>query len=154
MGKDLQKGTGLDAALIIEQAKDRNKQVMLPDMEAYLPQEEQIESSSGQGQIAVKEVSEDTAIQDRQEKEPQKRKRGLPSYREVFVQRNEIKRRQCVYISHEVHSVIASLVRVLVEEGGEVTVGGYIDKVLCEHLQNYKDDINAIYQRSRPDLLK
>ncbi len=82
------------------------------------------------------------------------RRRGLPSYREVFVSRNEIKHRQCVYISHEVHSLVSSLVRALVEQGGEITVGGYIDKVLYEHLQAYKDDINELYRNSRQELVK
>jgi hypothetical protein len=87
-------------------------------------------------------------------REPSGRKRGLPSYRDVFVTRNEIKHRQCVYISHEVHSLISSLVRMLVDDGGEITVGGYIDKVLYEHLQAYKDEINELYRNSRPELLK
>ncbi len=82
------------------------------------------------------------------------RRRGLPSYSDVFVSRNEIKHRQCVYISHEVHALVSSLVRVLVEQGGEITVGGYIDKVLYEHLQAYKEDINELYRNSRPELLK
>jgi hypothetical protein len=68
-----------------------------------------------------------TSIPKRQEhRESSGRKRGLPSYRDVFVVRNEIKHRQCVYISHEVHSLISSLVRMLVDGGGEITVGGYI----------------------------
>jgi hypothetical protein len=87
-------------------------------------------------------------------REPSGRRRGFPSYREVFVVRNEIKHRQCVYISHEVHSLISSLVRMLVEGGGEITVGGYIDKVLYEHLQAYKDEINELYRNSRPELVK
>ena len=76
------------------------------------------------------------------------------NYREIFVKRNEIKRRQCVYVSYEAHTLISRLVRVLVESGGEVTVGGYIDKIIHEHLQSYKDDINELYRDSRPDLLK
>jgi hypothetical protein len=87
-------------------------------------------------------------------REPSGRRRGLPPYRDVFVVRNEIKHRQCVYISHEVHSLISSLVRMLVDGGGEITVGGYIDKVLYEHLQAYKDEINELYRNSRPELLK
>jgi len=82
------------------------------------------------------------------------RRRGLPSYRDVFVSRNEIKHRQCVYISHEVHSLVSGLVRALVDEGSEITVGGYIDKVLYEHLQAYKDEINELYRNRRPELLK
>jgi hypothetical protein len=87
-------------------------------------------------------------------KESSGRRRGLPSYRDVFVIRNEIKHRQCVYISHEVHALVSSLVRALVEQGGEITVGGYIDKVLHEHLQAYKDVINELYRSRRPELVK
>jgi hypothetical protein len=87
-------------------------------------------------------------------REPSGHRRGFPSYREVFVVRNEIKHRQCVYVSHEVHSLISSLVRMLIEDGGKITVGGYIDKVLYEHLQAYKDEINELYRNSRPELVK
>ena len=87
-------------------------------------------------------------------KESPKRKRGLPLYKEAFVKRNEIKHRQCVYISYEVHSLFSSLVRMLAESGAEVTVGGYIDKVLYEHLQCYKEEINEMYRNSKPDLLE
>ena len=87
-------------------------------------------------------------------KDSPRRKREHPSYKEVFIRRNEIKRRQCVYISYEVHSLFSSLVRMLAESGAEVTVGGYIDKVLYEHLQCYKEEINEMYRNSKPDLLE
>lgn len=34
-----------------------------------------------------------------------------------------------------------------------ITIGGYIDTVLKEHLKEYKDEINSIYSESRKDLL-
>jgi len=45
-------------------------------------------------------------------------------------------------------------VMALVDEGSEITVGGYIDKVLYEHLQAYKEEINELYRNRRPELLK
>ena len=64
-----------------------------------------------------------------------------------------MKLRQCVYISHEVHSVITKLVRALADAGNDITVGGYIDTVMNEHLQLHKEEINALYRERQGDLL-
>lgn len=80
-------------------------------------------------------------------------KRGWQAgYKETFLKRNEIKTRQCVYISYDVHAVITKLVRALVDAGNDISVGGYIDTVLNEHLQLHKEEINEVY-RQRPDEL-
>lgn len=71
------------------------------------------------------------------------------SYKEIFIRRNKIKKRDCVYISHETHSKIMKLTKAM----GNITIGGYVDTVLKEHLKQYKKEINSIYQESRKDLL-
>lgn len=71
------------------------------------------------------------------------------NYKEKFIYRNEIKKRDCVYISHDTHSKIMKLTKAL----DNITIGGYIDTVLKEHLKEYKDEINSIYSESRKDLL-
>lgn len=93
------------------------------------------------------------AAQPPEPKESPRRKRGgQAGYKETFLKRNEIKTRQCVYISYDVHSVITKLVRALVDAGNDISVGGYIDTVLNEHLQLHKEEINEVY-RQRPDEL-
>lgn len=88
------------------------------------------------------------------EKEAPKRKRNQASgYKETFLKRNEMKTRQCVYISHDVHAVITKLVRALVDAGNDISVGGYIDTVLNEHLQQHKEEINEMYRQRQGDLL-
>lgn len=57
----------------------------------------------------------------------------------------EIKVRKCVYISREVQEKIAMIVNLL--SNGESTIGSYIDNVLLEHLNEHKDEINALYQK-------
>jgi hypothetical protein len=90
----------------------------------------------------------------REAKEPPKRKRGQAAgYKETFLKRNEMKTRQCVYISFDIHAVIAKLVRTLVSAGNDISVGGYIDTVLAEHLQANKDEINEVYRQGQGDLL-
>ena len=79
------------------------------------------------------------------------RKRGLSEYGEKFLKRNELKTRQCVYISQQIHAVISRLVHVIAEK--DITVGGYIDTVLAEHLEKHKEEINELYRQKREDLL-
>lgn len=79
------------------------------------------------------------------------RKRGLSEYGEKFLKRNELKTRQCVYISQQIHAVISRLVHVIADK--DITVGGYIDTVLAEHLEKHKEEINELYRQKREDLL-
>ena len=77
------------------------------------------------------------------------KKRGLSEYGEKFLKRNELKTRQCVYISGQIHAVISRLVHVIADK--DITVGGYIDTVLAEHLERHKEEINELYRQKRED---
>lgn len=88
----------------------------------------------------------------KENREPGKgRKRGQSEYGEKFLKRNELKTRQCVYISGQIHAVISRLVHVIADK--DITVGGYIDTVLAEHLESHKDEINELYRQKREDLI-
>ena len=106
---------------------------------------------------AVREEVAETAdaVEDREQpparakenREPGKgRKRGQSEYGEKFLKRNELKTRQCVYISGQIHAVISRLVHVIADK--DITVGGYIDTVLAEHLESHKDEINELYRQN------
>lgn len=86
-------------------------------------------------------------------KEPTSNRQVTESYAERFEKSKKLKNRQCVYISNDIHAVVAKLVRALANAGNEVTLGGYIDTVLNEHLRQYKDEINEIYRQPPRDLL-
>ena len=73
------------------------------------------------------------------------------SYNELFLRRNEIKTRQCVYISRDVHGKILRIVNDIA--GGEISVGGYVDTVLRQHLEQHKERINELYKKQREDLI-
>ena len=79
------------------------------------------------------------------------KKRGLSENGEKFLKRNELKTRQCVYISGQIHAVISRLVHVIADK--DITVGGYIDTVLAEHLERHKEEINELYRQKREDLI-
>lgn len=85
-------------------------------------------------------------------KEPVRRKRNNLDYSSLFLQRNELKIRSCVYISQRIHNTISEIVRVIADK--DVTVGGYIDTVLLQHLEAHKEEINDLYKRERKDLIE
>ncbi len=86
------------------------------------------------------------------EQKDSKRKRTAVGYSATFLQKNEIKTRQCVYISQRIHATISEIVRVIADK--DVSVGGYIDNVLLQHLEAHKEEINELYKKDRRDLIK
>lgn len=80
-----------------------------------------------------------------------RRKRQEDDYSGLFLRRNEIKTRQCVYISRDVHSKILKIVNDIA--GREISVGGYVDTVLRQHLEQHKEKINELYKKQREDLI-
>lgn len=65
-------------------------------------------------------------------------------YEEVFLKRKELRARQPVYISRTVHQRINRLVLYLALADKGISVGGYIDNVLEEHLEQHKDEIDEM----------
>jgi hypothetical protein len=67
----------------------------------------------------------------------------VSDYAATFLKRKEFKTRQCVYVSQHVHATISEIVRVISDR--EITVGGYIDSILMEHLETHRDEIMELY---------
>jgi hypothetical protein len=78
-------------------------------------------------------------------KEPVRQKRGNTDYGTLFLQRNELKARSCVYISQKVHGTISKIIQNISDR--DITVGGYIDSILIEHLETHKDEIIELYNK-------
>ncbi|NEW81784.1 MAG: DUF3408 domain-containing protein [Mariniphaga sp.] len=105
----------------------------------------QSESAPEEEQVPIEASSE-------KPKELTKRKHNVaPDYKEAFLQKKEIKTRQCVYISQQVHDVISKIVRVIADK--EISVGGYIDSVLLKHLDEHRDEINDLYRKQINNLI-
>ena len=81
------------------------------------------------------------------QKDTARRKRQEDDYSGLFLRRNEIK----TYISRDVHSKILKIVNDIA--GREISVGGYVDTVLRQHLEQHKEKINELYKKQREDLI-
>jgi|GEM_PF-390188 len=148
----------IDANFVISSFKNkerRNNPSSMP--RALVPEHEKERENTLQGQSEniqeseVYEEKQEVQVPVTQSRESTRKKKGQINYKETFVRRNEIKTRECVYISREIHSKIVKLVRAL--EDTNITIGGYIDLVLLEHLEQHREEINEIFRQSRRDLL-
>lgn len=88
---------------------------------------------------------------EKEQKVGNRRKRQENDYQDVFLQRNEIKTLQCVYISRDIHNKILKIVNDIA--GREISVGGYVNTVLRLHLEQHKERINELYKKQREDLI-
>ena len=148
MAKRMKAGP-LDESLIIQSFKDAD---LLADPANAVLQE------AGERPAALRRDGEEPAADeaaaptDGTAKGKSRRRRG--SYYEVYLKRRELKTRQPVYISQEIHRSIIKLVHLLALAGKEISVGGYIDNVLAEHLRQHKDEIAELYRSGIDDILQ
>ena len=142
MAKRMKAGP-LDESLIIQSFKDAD---LLADPANAVLQE------AGERPAALRRDGEEPAAGEGTAKGKSRRRRG--SYDEVYLKRRELKTRQPVYISQEIHRSIIKLVHLLALAGKEISVGGYIDNVLAEHLRQHKDEIAELYRSGIDDILQ
>lgn len=150
----MRKEINVDEASIVERISNRER-----SLKASIPQQEEpaqplpVEGESPPLTEEKTDVSEYETKAPPPRRESSKRKRGQAEYGDVFLKRKEFKTRQSVYISQEVHASIARLVHVLALTGNEISVGGYIDNVLSEHLESYKEVFSEMYRKQLDQLL-
>jgi hypothetical protein len=78
---------------------------------------------------------------------PAKRKRNQAAdYAELFLNRNELRNRQGLYISRENYEVLQVLVRSIRNE--RLSVSGLVDNIVRHHIEVYGDEINRIYENN------
>ena len=147
MAKRMKAGP-LDESLIIQSFKDAD--LLADPANAVLQAGERPAALRRDGEEPA--ADEAAAPTDGTAKGKSRRRRG--SYDEVYLKRRELKTRQPVYISQEIHRSIIKLVHLLALAGKEISVGGYIDNVLAEHLRQHKDEIAELYRSGIDDILQ
>ncbi|MDR3653368.1 MAG: DUF3408 domain-containing protein [Paludibacter sp.] len=80
-----------------------------------------------------------------QMKESSKRKRTeQPNYREMYFGKEELADRQAIYITRETHQTLLRIVSVV--GGHKATISNYVENIICQHLENHKEEINSLYE--------
>ena len=130
---------GIDEEFLLSTFRDRD--IHSPRKEEKKVQETPVASHDTQQAVKTPIIAPNTS----EPKSSTRRKKEYVNYGDIFFKRNEFKTRQCVYISQKNHKIISAVVRMLGDK--EITVGGYIDLILGEHLEQYKDEIIESYQK-------
>jgi len=135
MGKRIKAGE-LDESLIIQSFKNTELLADPADALATKPEEDTPKPE---------ETAPDTPVAEPAPKSKPRRRRG--NYDEVFLNNKDLKARQPVYISKEIHGEIKKVVNLLALTGKEMSVGGYINNVLADHLEQYREDIDDLHRQ-------
>lgn len=137
---------GIDEELLIASI-GRRKQ----DGTLYRAQEPPVPAPAEESVPETEQPSVQSVTREKPQKDTGRCKRQDDDYSGLFLHRNEIKARQCVYISRDVHGKILKIVNDIA--GREISVGGYVDTVLRLHLEQHKERINELYKKQREDLI-
>lgn len=125
-------------------------------------QEDPAAVPTGEDTAAPEPPPAQPVTRERAQREGGRRKRQDEDYNELFLRRNEIKTRQCVYISRdpevkaregkmayvrpEYHERIMRITRVIGHD--RLTLSAYIDHVLTHHFNQCEDAIKSLYARN------
>ena len=142
----------LDESLIIQSFKDTELLANPADAIAGKPDEEIPAEETKEKVVQVEDNADETGIPvtDTAPKGKSRRRKG--SYDEVFLKNKDLKARQPVYISQEIHQEIKKVVHLLALSNQEISVGGYINNVLADHLEQHKEDIAELRRRQIENL--
>lgn len=140
-----QKAGDLNESMIIQAFKDTE---LLDDPAAAVAIQPESDPAAEptDGDVPVTEETDGAEESPATDAPKNKTRKRRGNYDEVFLKRKELKTRQPVYISQTVHQRIKRLVKMLALADKEISVGGYIDNVLEEHLDQHKDEIEEMYR--------
>lgn len=115
-------------------------------------------SSSKQEEMntSINEESNTSLLADEEKiKGPINRKRrqsGPVDYESVFLNRNELRNRQGLYIDKDNYEILQTLVRSIRNE--RLSVSGLVDNIVRHHIELYEDEISRIYEENSKNPIK
>lgn len=145
----------LDESLIIQSFK--NTGLLSNPADAIVEKkglDSQAGGTEGEDIPAKEEKTEESGMVPDNTDSKSKSRRRKGNYDEVYLKKKELKTRQPVYISQEVHQDITRLVHLLALMDKGISVGGYIDNVLAEHLKQHKEEIADLYRQQLDDFIQ
>ena len=131
---------GLDASLIISQAKSRNR-----PLHPYTPEKEEEAS-------ALSEPSGEAAASPATKEEGRRRRGKGQDYERLFIRNAPSNTRsgKTVYIRKEFHERITRIVQVIGKN--ELSLYSYLDNVLEQHFATYQEEISELYKKRNSDI--
>jgi hypothetical protein len=92
----------------------------------------------------VKEKGTDIpSIEPKEAAKPVRKKKEAQDYESIFLQRKAGVPRRQTYISSHLYEKIGRFLPVI---AGGLSITGFVDNILTHHLEQYRDDINELYE--------
>ena len=112
-----------------------------------IEEESEIETAFETEQLIVPDITHDGEESEVENlKTQKKRKNSKPNFAKIFLKDNKIKDRRQIYISKEAYDKISRYLRYIGE--GNVSLVSYVDNILFNHMDEYKDMINDLYNKN------
>ena len=109
------------------------------------PPQEQTPESSNSEQPKKEEPETELATQTKEPVKQIRKKREAHDYESLFLERKASVDRRQTYIGAELYKKISSFLPVIA--GHQLSVTAYVNNILTHHLEQYKEDINELYER-------
>jgi len=101
-------------------------------------------ASTAQLPESIKEVEKEP---DQPEQVPapvrRKRKEQPESFKEIYFRRVDFSDRQPLYITRSTHEKLMMIVNLI--GGRKATIGSYVENILLQHLESYREEINRLF---------
>ena len=123
-----------------------DKQTYLPGMKSnHAVKEPELPANTENAPDDVSEPNkvENPASETDTGKSQRKRKSQKADFAEVFLRERAVKNRKQIYISAETYDLIRSYLKYI----GDVSFIAYVDNVLLQHIEEYKDNISELFNK-------
>lgn len=121
-----------------EEAIKRMMSGDIPSLNTQIPKKEAISQSTP----TLKEANEEKTPPERAISKSDK-KRGVNDYTSVFLKKREPSNKKQVYITRQLCTKLSEILAVI---ANDLSVTTFIDNVLSEHIEQYKNEINDLYE--------
>jgi Protein of unknown function (DUF3408). len=126
------------------------KKVLEQKVEVPTPQKKnkrETNDDNDEESVEKNSISEDSQGSNKERETSQnksKRKREPKDYQSLFLKKNGSNKRQ-TYVSADLHDKISKMLGIIAKD---ISVPNFIDNVLENHLNEYRDEINDIYRNN------
>jgi len=133
---------------IVEVDEEQLQRMIAGDVPLFKP-EELVYAGETRKEPELEEEDEKESIPGT-EPEPvttrKKKKSQQPDFSETFLKNEIIKDRRQIYISKDAYDKISGYIRHI--SGGKVSLVSYVNNILMNHMEEYKEAINEMYDRN------
>jgi len=118
------------------------QQMMAAEVDLYRAKKVELEHEM-ESEPELSQEREEAESEMENTKTQKKKRNPKPNFAEIFLKEAKIKDRRQIYISKEAYDKISGYLKYIGK--GNVSLVSYVDNILFNHMDEYKDTINELY---------